>query len=48
MSEAGILKVIFDNPVDLSYFSRMVDIDHKNQYDPKSNFKIGIFNLFTT
>ena len=34
MSEANILKVIFDNPVDLSYFSRMVDIDNKNQYIP--------------
>ena len=32
MSEANILKVIFDNPVDLSYFSRMVDIDNKNEY----------------
>ena len=34
MSEANILKVIFDNPVDVSYFSRMVDIDCKNQYIP--------------
>ncbi|MBT4696375.1 MAG: CCA tRNA nucleotidyltransferase [Alphaproteobacteria bacterium] len=33
MSDAGILKVIFDKPIDFSYFSRMVDIDHKNQYD---------------
>lgn len=34
MSKANILKVIFDNTLDFSYFSRMVDIDSKYQYIP--------------
>ena len=47
LHDADILKILFDQAIDFSFFLRMVDIDTKHSYRPDSLLRFIIINSFT-